>query len=263
MVLSYFQRTRPDCKIESFYTTGRQKKNWSLQCWCVLSSCKTVFEAMVCFYSFCPCQEHRPSLTEENNKRGGRKRELDELRRCYLQEKSFTVIEMLTCDWRRLYKTITNVKLNIQENFPYRRQLTEHQLPEGIKKGNLFGYVQGDIEVPERLKANFANFPLIFKKTLVSKNDFGDWVKMYAEEEGITSQPRKMLMLSFRIKNGSLITRLLLFQLQLGLIVSKKRRFFNTLQRNVSTALYRQQWTQEGDLTKISIQVSLRRRWSC
>ena len=26
MVMTYFQRTRPDCKIESFYTTGRQKK---------------------------------------------------------------------------------------------------------------------------------------------------------------------------------------------------------------------------------------------
>ena len=25
MVLSYFQRTRPDCKIESFYSTGRQE----------------------------------------------------------------------------------------------------------------------------------------------------------------------------------------------------------------------------------------------
>ena len=26
VVVLYFQRTRPDCKIESFYTTGRQKK---------------------------------------------------------------------------------------------------------------------------------------------------------------------------------------------------------------------------------------------
>ena len=26
MVMSYFQRTRPHCKIENFYTTGRQKK---------------------------------------------------------------------------------------------------------------------------------------------------------------------------------------------------------------------------------------------
>ena len=27
MVLSYFQQSRPDCKIESYVTTGRQKKN--------------------------------------------------------------------------------------------------------------------------------------------------------------------------------------------------------------------------------------------
>ena len=27
MGTSYFQQTRPDCKIERFYTTGRQKKN--------------------------------------------------------------------------------------------------------------------------------------------------------------------------------------------------------------------------------------------
>ena len=27
MVISYFQATRPDCKIESYYATGTQKKN--------------------------------------------------------------------------------------------------------------------------------------------------------------------------------------------------------------------------------------------
>ena len=50
------------------------------------------------------------------------------------------------------------VKLHSRENFPYRRSLTEQQLLEGIKKGNLFGYVECDIEVPENLRANFANF---------------------------------------------------------------------------------------------------------
>ena len=37
MVLSYFQRGRPDCKIESNVTTGRQK-NWLLQCRRILLS---------------------------------------------------------------------------------------------------------------------------------------------------------------------------------------------------------------------------------
>ena len=54
MVMSYFQSTRPDCKIESFFTTGRQKKIvcFSVDGFC--SHCNTVFEAMSCFYHFCP-----------------------------------------------------------------------------------------------------------------------------------------------------------------------------------------------------------------
>ena len=132
---------------------------------------------------------------------------------------------MLECEWLRLYKTTTNVKLHIRENFPYRRSLTEQQLLEGIKKGNLFGYVQCNTEVPEKLIGNFANFPPIFKNTLVSKNNIGDLMKTYAEEEGIMSQPRKMLISSFTIQNGTLITPLLLFYLQLGLVCTKIHRF--------------------------------------
>ena len=85
------------------------------------------------FYHFCPCQELRSSLTEEDMKLVSRKRDLDELKRSYIQEKGFTVIEMWECVWWRLYKTTTDVKLHIRENFPYRRSLTEHQLLEGIK----------------------------------------------------------------------------------------------------------------------------------
>ena len=102
MVMSYFQRTRPDGKIESFYTTGSQKKidRFSVDGFC--SHCNTVFEAMGCIYHFCPRQKLRPSLTEEDIKRGGRKRELDELRRCYIQKKDSTVIEVWECEWWRL-----------------------------------------------------------------------------------------------------------------------------------------------------------------
>ena len=48
MVLSYFQQTRPECKIESNITTGRQKKidYFSVDGICYLSN--TVFEAMGC-----------------------------------------------------------------------------------------------------------------------------------------------------------------------------------------------------------------------
>ena len=63
MVLSHFHRTRPECEIESFFTAGRKKK---IDCFSVdefCSHCNTVFEAMGCFYHYCPCQEVRPSGT--------------------------------------------------------------------------------------------------------------------------------------------------------------------------------------------------------
>ena len=130
---------------------------------------------------------------------------------------------MWKCEWWRLYKTTTNVNLQIRENFPYRRSPTEHQLLEGIKEVNLFGYVQSDIEVPEKLRANFANLPALFKNTLASKN-IGDLMKRCAEE-GMMSQPRKMLISSFRLQNGTLTNPLLLFYLQLELVVTKIHRF--------------------------------------
>ena len=50
-------------------------------------------------------------------------------------------------------------------------------------------------------------------------------MKTYAEEEGIKSQPRKMMISSFTLQKRTLITPLLLFYLQLGLVVTKIHRF--------------------------------------
>ena len=223
--MSYFQRTRPECKIESFFTTGSQKK---IDCFSVdgfCSHCNTVFQAMCCFYHFCTCQELRPSLTEEDIQRGSKKRELDALRRHYKEEKGFQVIEMWECEWWRLYKTTNTVKHIIRQHFLRRLSLAAEQLLEEIKKGKLFGYVQCDIEVPENLRSKFNIFPPIFKNTLVSKSNIGDLMKNYAEEERLWFQPRKMLISSFTLQNGTLITPLLLFYLQLDLVCTKIHRF--------------------------------------
>ena len=51
MVMSYYQETRPECRVESFHTSGNQK----IACFNVdglCDNCKTVFEAMGCCYHF-------------------------------------------------------------------------------------------------------------------------------------------------------------------------------------------------------------------
>ena len=109
--------------------------------------------------------------------------------------------------------------------FPYQRLLSEERLMQEFKSGRLFGDVQCDLKVPEHLKAYFANFPPFFKNAVVSKNDIGDLIKEYVEKEGILSQPRKKLISSFHLKNGTIITPLLIYYFHLGLECTKFHQF--------------------------------------
>ena len=47
-----------------------------------------MFEALGCFYQVCPGQEFRPFPTEKDIQCGSKKKELDELRRSFIQEKA-------------------------------------------------------------------------------------------------------------------------------------------------------------------------------
>ena len=65
MFMSFFRRVTPPCKVETFYTTGTQKKINASSVVGFYGHCNTVFEAMGCYYSFCPCQGASSFLTEE------------------------------------------------------------------------------------------------------------------------------------------------------------------------------------------------------
>ena len=75
----------------------------------------------------------------------------------------------------------------------------------------MFGYVQCDIRVPDNLKEKIEAFPPIFKTTLVSRSDIGEFMKKYEEENKLFTQPRRRLLPSFPHINGTIITPLLNF----------------------------------------------------
>ena len=149
----------------------------------VFANIVIVFEAMGCFFHYCSCQEAQPSLTEDIE-RGNKKREMDQMRKQYIKEKGYNVVQMWECEWWNLYKPTTCVKEHLRESFPYKRPLREENLLEQIRSGKLFGYVQCDIEVPEELKKKFASFPPIFKNTNVGRHDIGSLMQDYAEKKG-------------------------------------------------------------------------------
>ena len=149
-----------------------------------------------------------------------------------IQQKGYQVVEIWECGWWSLYKTDASVKSHLRENFPYRQPLSEEQLLQGIIDGRLFGYVQCDIEVPEHLRNYFSNFLSILKNPVVSRDDIGSLMKQYAEKENFLVQPKRMLISSFMLPNGAIITHLLLFYLKLGLFCKNIHQFVQYTPRN-------------------------------
>ena len=94
MVLPYFQQTCPECRIESNVTTGRQKEMDCFSVDGICNHCNTAFEAMGCFFHYCPSQEARPSLTDNQIIRRIEKRKQHQLRLEYIQQKGYKIIEM-------------------------------------------------------------------------------------------------------------------------------------------------------------------------
>ena len=180
MVVTFYQKSRPECKIESFFTSGKQEK---------------------------------------------KKREMDDMRREYIKEKGYKVEEMWECDWWESFKTNDKIRNYVRTHFTYKRPLSTDSLLAKIKDGSLFDYVQCDLVVPDELESKFANFPPIFKITEVGRNDNGDYMKNYAFENRMLKHPQRMLISSFKLENGTVITPLFNFYLEFGLQCTKIYRF--------------------------------------
>ena len=103
------------------------------------------------------------------------------------------------------------MKQNLRKTFHFIRPLKKEQLLGKLKLGSLFVFVQCDIQFPVHLRGMLANFPPISKNINVCRQDTGPILQNCAEKEGLMSQPRQMLISSFELKNGTIITPLLLF----------------------------------------------------
>ena len=123
-----------------------------------------------------------------------------------------------------------------------------------IIDGRLFCSVHCDIEVPEHLRDYFSNFPPIFKNTVVSRDDIGNLMKQYAEKENVMVQPRRMLISSFILTNGTIISPLLLFYFKRGLVCEKIHRFVQYTPRKCFDNLVQSavDARQQGDENPIS-----------
>ena len=188
------------------------------------------------------------------------KRQQDEMRRDYIQQNGYQIVEMWQCEWWSLYKTDASVKIHLREKPPYSCPLSEEGLMQEFIDGRQLGYVQCDIEVPENQRDYFSNISPIFKNIDVSSGDIGKLMKQHAETENIMVQPRRMLISSFILTNVTIITPLLLFYLKLGVVCKKFHRFVQYTHRKCLKISFSLPWMHDEKEMKIQISVLLMRQ---
>ena len=104
---------------------------------------------------------------------------------------------------------------------------------QNIRNETMFRYKQCDLSVPDELKTKFSNFPPIFKNIDVTRNDIREYMKTYAEKNDLLKQTQRMLISSFKLTNGTLMTPLFNFYLDIGLQFTKIHRFVQSKPHNV------------------------------
>ena len=160
--------------------------------------CKTVFEALGCYYHFVLHRTLVPHLARKIL-REEKMREVDDLRREWNREKDYKIKQMWECEWWQNFKTNEKSKNHIRSNFPYKIPLSTDSLLGKIRDGSLYGYISCDLVVPDELKAKISNFPPFFKNTEVGRNYIGEYMQNYANENDLLKHPQRMLKYSSKL----------------------------------------------------------------
>ena len=186
---------------------------------------QTVFQFHGCWWHGHDC--HLTDGKEMNEKR---KRPMKELlaetkaNSKYIEEQGYQLIEVFECQWRRLKKTNSQVQhflsTKFQRPLDHHETLTKDQILRAICNESLFGVVECDVQVPDHLKPKFAEMCPIFKNTEISRNDIGEYMKAFAEEQNIMPQARRSLIGSYCGEKVLLATPLIKWYLEHGLDVT-------------------------------------------
>ena len=125
----------------------------------------------VAFFNFHECQEMDSGPTEKDLDRGQKKREMDNFSWSYWRE-NWSTVQMRKNVWKQNLRKKHVIKSFVRSAFPFKRALTCNNLLFRIDGGELFGYVQCDIKVPDNLTEKVETSPPFFKHSGFS---LGHW----------------------------------------------------------------------------------------
>ncbi len=138
----------------------------------------------------------------------------------YLKSFGYRLVTIWECEWKEYKRSHT-----IHNRYAYRTEseyrMTESSLLDRVKEGLIFGAVEVDIHVPDSLIEYFSEMPPIFKNTVVKYEDIGNFMQNFLKDTNRTFKDTRYLIGSMFGNKILIITPLLVWYLNHGLVVTK------------------------------------------
>ena len=160
----------------------------------------------------------------------------------YLESLGYALVVVWECDWRRCVTASPELRAFLaaffKATYGCKREAnwTTESIVNRVLADQLFGFVECDIHVPSEKWEYFKEMSPIFKNTEVSRDDLDGHMKTFAQEEGFLKRPQRYLVGSMKGEKILLLTELLKWYLNKGLVVTRVYRVVE-YERN---ALFRQ-----------------------
>jgi hypothetical protein len=158
-----------ECKIGPYYADGLS----------VQDGVVTIYDYLGCFWH-CHCsgcglntrtdREEMDSIHEREQKRHK-----------WIIDNGYKHVTIWECEMVELLASNPELKTEYNAMLPtffrkHRTSVTEHQILNAVKNGDIFGFFIVDIHTPEHLQAKFHRFPPLFCNSKIGINDIGKYI---------------------------------------------------------------------------------------
>ena len=174
-----------------------------------------------CYWHFCPNQCTKSKATHKDGLEDKR------IEGLISREVDYLIVKR-SCEWKLErqvmplgYKSPDFCFLGRERDQPDETKITEDLILENIRNGKFFGMIRADVQTPPDVieKYEHLNFPLIFRKCVITEDMLGEKMKNLAKV-GKKDFPKETRTLTWNAADLILTTPTVKQYLELGMVIS-------------------------------------------
>jgi len=147
----------------------------------------------------------------------------------YLRQLGYRLVSIWECEWSSRVKASTQIRSFLSSFFAKtygqrRDGIPVEEILQRVRDDSLFGFVECDIHVPQDKWEYFKEMSPIFKNIELCRENLSPHMRQFAEEENFLKRPQRYLVGSMKGEKILLLTKLLRWYMDKGLVVTKVHR---------------------------------------